>query len=92
VERDKPKKLESNGQTLPQLPWGKKGGGAWKPNFAQIGGFVYFGGHFGFKMAATANQRWITIRNIIIYLETKFHPNRRIFVFGGHILPWYKGE
>jgi hypothetical protein len=23
----------------------------WKPNFAQIGGFLYFGGHFGFKMA-----------------------------------------
>jgi hypothetical protein len=28
----------------------------WKPNFAQIGGFLYFGGHFGFKMAAIANQ------------------------------------
>ena len=28
-----------------------------------------------------ANQRWISIRNIIIYLETKFCPNRRIFVF-----------
>ena len=34
--------------------------------------FFYFGGHFGFKMAAIANQRWISIRNIIIYLETKF--------------------
>ena len=38
----------------------------WKPNFAQIGGFLYFGGHFGFKMAAIANQRWISISNIII--------------------------
>ena len=28
-----------------------------------------------------ANQRWISICNIIIYLETKFRPNRRIFVF-----------
>jgi hypothetical protein len=28
----------------------------WKPNFAQIGGFFYFGGHFGFKVAAIANQ------------------------------------
>jgi hypothetical protein len=28
----------------------------WKPNFAQIGGFLYFGGHFGFKMATIANQ------------------------------------
>ena len=28
----------------------------WKPNFPQIGGFLYFGGHFGFKMSAIANQ------------------------------------
>ena len=35
-----------------------------------------------------AYQRWISIRNIIIYLETKFRPNRRIFVFGGHFVPW----
>ena len=53
----------------------------WKPNFAQIEGFLYFDPHFGFKMAAIANQRWISILNIIIYLETKFRPNRRIFVF-----------
>ena len=32
-------------------------------------------------MANIANQRWISIRNIIIYLEIKFLPNRRIFVF-----------
>jgi hypothetical protein len=25
-------------------------------NFAQIGGFLYFGGHFGFKMATIANR------------------------------------
>jgi hypothetical protein len=44
---------------------------------------LYFGSHFGFKfkMTTIANQRWISIRNIIIYLETKFRPNRRIFVF-----------
>ena len=53
----------------------------WKPNFAQIGGFLYFGGHFGFKMATIANQQWISIRNIIIYLETRYRPNRRLFVF-----------
>ena len=35
-----------------------------------------------------ANQRWISIRNIIIYLETKFRPNRRSFVFGSHLIPW----
>ena len=28
-----------------------------------------------------AHKRWISIRNIIIYLETAFRPNRRIFVF-----------
>ena len=30
------------------------------------------------KIATIANQRWMLIRNIIIYLETKFRPNRRI--------------
>jgi hypothetical protein len=49
---------------------------------------LYFGGHFGLKMAAIANQWWISNRNIIIYLEAKFRPNRRIFVFGGHLVPW----
>jgi hypothetical protein len=49
---------------------------------------LYFFGHFGFNMAAIANQRWISIRNIIIYLEAKFRPNRRIFVFGGHFVSW----
>ena len=68
-----------------QFPTSKS---TWKPNFAQIGGFLYLSGHFAFKMAAIANQRWISIRNIIIYLETKFRPNRRIFVFDGHFVPW----
>ena len=61
-----------------QFPTSKS---TWKPNFAQIGESLYFGGHFGFKMTAIANKRWISIRNIIIYLETKFRPNRMIFVF-----------
>ena len=56
--------------------------------FAQIGGFLYFGGNFGFKMATIANQLWMSIRNIINYLETKFRPNRKIFVLGGHFIPW----
>jgi hypothetical protein len=43
--------------------------------------FLYFGGHFGFEMATIANQWWISIPNIIIYLESKFRPNRMIFVF-----------
>jgi hypothetical protein len=53
---------------------------------------LYFGGHFGFKMAAIANQRWISIRNIIIYLETKSRPNRRFLYFGGHFVPWLPWE
>ena len=32
-------------------------------------------------MVTIANKRWISIRNIIIYLESKFRRNRRIFVF-----------
>jgi hypothetical protein len=39
-------------------------------------------------LAAIPNQRWISIRNIIIYLEIKFRPNRRIFVFGSHFVHW----
>ena len=39
-------------------------------------------------MATITNQWWISIRNIIIYLESKFRPNRKIFVFGGHFVPW----
>ena len=40
---------------------------------------------FVVSMATTAIlkillKRWISIRNIIIYLEAKFRPNRRIFV------------
>jgi hypothetical protein len=28
-------------------------------DFVQIGEFLYFGGHVGFKMATIANQQWI---------------------------------
>ena len=35
-----------------------------------------------------ANQPGISIRNIIIYFETKFRPNRMICLFGGHFIPW----
>jgi hypothetical protein len=36
-----------------QFPTSKS---TWKPNFAQIRGFLYFGSHFGFKMAAIATN------------------------------------
>jgi hypothetical protein len=45
-------------------------------------------GKFHSIPSTIANQRWISIHNIIIYLETKFRPNKRIFVFGGHFVPW----
>ena len=45
-------------------------------------------GNFYPILSTIANQRWISIHNIIIYLETKFRPNRRIFLFGGHFVPW----
>ena len=45
-------------------------------------------GKFNPIPSTIANQRWISICNIIIYLETKFRPNRRIFVFGCHFVPW----
>jgi hypothetical protein len=42
------------------------------PNFAQIGGFLYFGGHFGFKMAAIANRNG---RNMVqhVFLPVNIH-------------------
>jgi hypothetical protein len=51
VERDKPKKSESVGQTLPQLPGNKKG------HMIFLQGFIKFDqGIIGFKMATIANQ------------------------------------
>jgi hypothetical protein len=50
----------------------------------QIGVYLYFGGHFGFKMVAIANQRWTSIRNMIIYLEAKFRLNHRNLVVWRH--------
>jgi hypothetical protein len=35
-------------------------------NFSQIGGFLYFGGHFGFKMAAIANRNG---RNVVQHVS-----------------------
>ena len=52
----------------------------WKPNFAQIGGFLYFGGHFGFKMAAIANQNG---RHMVQYvlLPVNIHLHWNLFIF-----------
>ena len=52
------------------------------PKSCHIGGYSYKVDH------NMAPKPWISIPNIKIYLETKFRPNRRIFVFGGHFVPW----
>jgi hypothetical protein len=42
---------------------------------------TYYGG-YSYKVDHNMVPKpWISIRNIIIYLETKFRPNRRIFLF-----------
>jgi hypothetical protein len=49
VEQDKPKKSESVGQTLPQLPWKQKRGDLkifWKTKFRPYWRIFVFGGHF----------------------------------------------
>jgi hypothetical protein len=46
----------------------------WKPNFPQIGGFLYFGGHFGFKMAAIANQNdRHMVQHVLLPVNIHFH-------------------
>ena len=50
------------------------------PNFSQIGGFLYFGGHFGFKMAAIANRNG---RNVVqhVLLPVNIHFHWNLFIF-----------
>ena len=49
---------------------------------------TYYGG-YSYKVDHNMTPKpWISIPNIIIYLETKFRPNQRIFVFDGHFVPW----
>ena len=46
----------------------------WKPNFSQIGGFLYFVGHFGFKMATRANQNGrYMVQYVILHVNIHFH-------------------
>jgi hypothetical protein len=46
----------------------------WKPKFAQIGGFLYFGGHFGFKMAAIANRNGRNMfQHVLLPVNIHFH-------------------
>ena len=54
VERDKPKKSESVGQTFPQLPWKQKGGNKKKLGFLSSNFIKLWGGLKKFKMAAIA--------------------------------------
>jgi hypothetical protein len=43
-------------------------------NFAQIGGFLYFGGHFGFKMATIANRNGRNmVQHVLLPVNIHFH-------------------
>jgi hypothetical protein len=43
-------------------------------NFAQIGGFLYFGGLFGFKMAAIANRNGRNmVQHVLLPVNIHFH-------------------
>jgi len=46
----------------------------WKPNFSQIGGLLYFGGHFGFNMTTIANQNGChMVQNVLLPVNIYFH-------------------
>ena len=64
-----------------RFPWQRQA--FW--NFQASKPFIHMPYNISIKLhpipSSIANQRWISIHNIIIYLETKFRPNRRIFVF-----------
>jgi len=46
----------------------------WNPNFSQIGGFLYFGGHFRLKMAAIANQDGRhMVQHVLLLVNIHFH-------------------
>ena len=54
----------------------------WKPNFAEIAGFLYFGGHFWFKMATIANQNGRhMVQHVLLPVNIHFHWNLFIFEF-----------
>jgi hypothetical protein len=43
-------------------------------NFAQIGGFLYFGDHFGFKMVVIANQNGRhMVQHVLLPVNIYFH-------------------
>jgi hypothetical protein len=46
----------------------------WKPNFAQIGEFLYFGSHFGIKMVTIANQNGRHMeQHVLLPVNIHFH-------------------
>ena len=52
-----------------------------KPKFSQIGGLLYFGGHFGFKMATIAKQTMDINSLHHILLGSQISPKSEDFVF-----------
>ena len=50
------------------------------PNFPQVEGFLYFGGHFGIKMAAIANRNCRNmVQHVLLPVTIHFHGNLLIF-------------
>ena len=65
----------------------------WKPNFAQIGGFLYFGGHFGFNMASIANQNGRhMVQHVLLPVNIHFHWNLFHFWIFSNLFWFYIGR
>ena len=70
-----------------------RGRSTWKPNFAKIGGFLYFGGHFGFKMAAISNQNGHhMVQHVLLPVNIHFHWNLFIFWIFNNLFWFYIGS
>jgi hypothetical protein len=64
----------------------------WKPNFAQIGGFLYFGGHFWFKIVTIANQNGChMVQHVLLPVNIHFYWNLFIFEFLTFFFKFYIG-
>ena len=74
-----------NGSQFQKLWWisiHKNEISTWKPNFPQIGGFLYVGVHFEFTMAAIANQNCRhMVQHVLLPAKIHFHWNLFIFEF-----------
>ena len=62
------------------------------PNFVQIGEFLYFGSHFGFKMATIANRNGSNmVQHVLLPINIHFHWNLFILEFLNDFFNFYIG-